>query len=662
MVLNRLRLLRPGLRVLHFAPEWGLVKKFSELSGELYTPCDLDLTRYKSSYTRIYQVDMCHDLRKLPCQSFDVIIHNHVLEHVCCSVEDVLTELDRILAYGGQQFFSVPIRGEETLEDLSPNLTDIDRARLFGQHDHVRIFGQRDILNLLRKVWGSDQPYIFPTDWFSKEQLEAIGLPSDSWSKLDYNTIFYRVKSQTVSWASSRLHNNGKSETKEHAISIIQPSSLYNLGKAWGCNSVNCTPFRSKGLFTHAGIQFGGFYDPSGDAVFFARDLKDNRLRWGKIPNSKKPFDAHNIISMAADRTGRLHVALGGHISKMIYARSVEPYSVEQFEIKPLDEQREDDEKLTYPTFVSLRNGDLLLLHRVGGLPGGDLSIKRYDIDKDCWIADSLPLLTGPLNQPGGATPYINVPVVGEDGCVGLFYVWRLLRGAGPEERVINAGVYYAESHDGLQTLETIGGFSLARPVTPQTSETVHAVPFDGNLINQTGACFTRQGWPVYAGYWNDLDGVPQIGIIFYTGRTWRVQQSYCNTTRFHLSGRGTLPIPLSRPIVVCDKDDCLYLLFRSHEHSGALMAYILFPPDYAFETGGFCKLWNEDLGYYEPVIDTSALVERGVLSLYLQFCGFRADGHAGNPAPAEAIVAEWPLQAIKGNPAVNFSLICSKH
>jgi SAM-dependent methyltransferase len=76
-----------------------------------------------------------------PSDYFDVILCSHVLEHV---PEDrkAMAELFRVLKPGGWAILQVPIGpAEETFED--PTVTDpVERARLFGQFDHVRLYGR----------------------------------------------------------------------------------------------------------------------------------------------------------------------------------------------------------------------------------------------------------------------------------------------------------------------------------------------------------------------------------------------------------------------------------------------------------------------------------------------------------------------------------------
>ena len=75
-------------------------------------------------------------------QTFDVVLANHVLEHI----EDdarAASELHRVLKPGGWAILQVPIamKLDETRED--PGVTSPEeRERVFGQRDHVRLYAR----------------------------------------------------------------------------------------------------------------------------------------------------------------------------------------------------------------------------------------------------------------------------------------------------------------------------------------------------------------------------------------------------------------------------------------------------------------------------------------------------------------------------------------
>jgi SAM-dependent methyltransferase len=195
LVLKKMDILKPDIRVLHIAPEYFLLKPLKNLCGDYYHPCDINPGRYTNKIANIYQLDLCHDLEKLPSNCFDLIIHNHVLEHIPCSVEATLQSLIRVMKDGGHQFFTVPFRGDCTKEDLSNNLSDEERTQQFGQSDHLRIFGSKEFPEMLKLVLNRDEFIIKPSDIAQKEEMAEAVIPVDIFNDMiDGNTIFYFQK------------------------------------------------------------------------------------------------------------------------------------------------------------------------------------------------------------------------------------------------------------------------------------------------------------------------------------------------------------------------------------------------------------------------------------------------------------------------------------
>lgn len=132
-----------ALKVLHFAPEQAFYKRFRSLKNLDYTTTDLN------SPLADVKADICN----LPFKDnvFDFILCNHVLEHIPNDTK-AMQELYRVLKPNGTGIFQIPqdLSREITFEDNS--ITDKkERAKIFGQYDHVRIYG-RDYFDKLRSV------------------------------------------------------------------------------------------------------------------------------------------------------------------------------------------------------------------------------------------------------------------------------------------------------------------------------------------------------------------------------------------------------------------------------------------------------------------------------------------------------------------------------
>ncbi len=132
-----------NLKVLHFAPEQCFLKRFRKLKHIDYTTTDL------LSPIADVKADICN----LPFEnnSYDVILCNHVLEHIPDDTK-AMQELYRVLKPSGWGIFQIPqdLNRKTTFEDNT--ITDkSERAEIFGQYDHVRIYG-RDYFDKLRSV------------------------------------------------------------------------------------------------------------------------------------------------------------------------------------------------------------------------------------------------------------------------------------------------------------------------------------------------------------------------------------------------------------------------------------------------------------------------------------------------------------------------------
>ena len=131
------------LEVLHFAPEQCFLKRFRSLKNITLTTTDLE------SPIADVKADICN----LPFKdnSYDVILCNHVLEHIPDDTK-AMQELYRVLKPNGWGIFQIPQDLSRTTTFEDDTITDkTERAKIFGQYDHVRIYGL-DYFDKLRTI------------------------------------------------------------------------------------------------------------------------------------------------------------------------------------------------------------------------------------------------------------------------------------------------------------------------------------------------------------------------------------------------------------------------------------------------------------------------------------------------------------------------------
>lgn len=131
---KRTRFFSDHMKVLHIAPEQCFYKRFRKMTNLTYLTADLESPI----------ADIILDVQNMPFvdNDFDIVICNHVLEHVQDD-RKALAEIFRVLKRGGFAILQVPLAYdmETTIED--PSISDpAERQKRFRQKDHYRLYGK----------------------------------------------------------------------------------------------------------------------------------------------------------------------------------------------------------------------------------------------------------------------------------------------------------------------------------------------------------------------------------------------------------------------------------------------------------------------------------------------------------------------------------------
>ena len=178
-------------RIAHFAPEKQIGSKLAALCGRNYEPYDLFPEKFP--FMKVRTFDLCRDLPKLETGTYDVVLHNHVIEHVPCNYTMVLLGLHQLLRPGGFHVFSCPVQDGYTRGDLNPDMPEEARRKRFGQSDHLRRFGRADFDATLGMVLGLQSSYSL-ADHVPEADLLRANIPPARWT-IESGTVFVVRKS-----------------------------------------------------------------------------------------------------------------------------------------------------------------------------------------------------------------------------------------------------------------------------------------------------------------------------------------------------------------------------------------------------------------------------------------------------------------------------------
>lgn len=395
-------------------------------------------------------------------------------------------------------------------------------------------------------------------------------------------------------------------------ISCVHAQHLSPIGEGWAGNSINTVVFRKNSVVSYKEFQYAAYYDSSGHVVVAKRKLSTDDWEIKQTPLTGNIKDAHNSISIIVDGDGFLHIAWNHHANALHYTKSIQPGS-----LKFITEQKmtgSDEQKVTYPEFYKLADGDLLFLYRDGVSGKGNLILNRYHLKTKTWERVNSDLLDG----EGSRNAYWQA-CVDDKGSFHLSWVWRE-----SADVFTNHDLCYARSDDGGKTWKQSSGKDYGLPITVTNAECIVHIPQGSELINSTGISTNEKGEPYIATYWRQEGSkIPQYHLVYFNGRKWNVKQVSDRTTPFSLSGTGTKKIPVSRPQVLIYKQ-ITFIIFRDEERGNKVSVF--YNDDSTLDRWKIKDLNSFSVGQWEPSFDTELWKTKKILNLFVQFTG-QGDG-----------------------------------
>ncbi len=224
-----------------------------------------------------------------------------------------------------------------------------------------------------------------------------------------------------------------------------------------------------------------------------------------------------------------------------------------------------------------------------------------------------------------------------------------------------NHDLNFAKSFDGGVTWQRFNGVPYDLPIskagesgdTNSIAQIIVPIPQNYSLINQAGMCLDASNNPVVATWWAPGSGTNnfrrQYMIAFPdTNGVWQTRQISNRTN----DPPGTMELDsvvrdLGRPVVVCDKQNRLVVLYRDNVGSNGLT--VAYTPPYSVDpqrtNWTTIDLTTDNLGNYEPVIDLARWQRDNVLDVVYQASD--GEGYTALTNNASPIgVLEWDVTA----------------
>jgi hypothetical protein len=404
------------------------------------------------------------------------------------------------------------------------------------------------------------------------------------------------------------------------------------LAKGWAKNAVNAVIFRRNSVVTHKETQYVAYYDADGFVVLAKRKLGSMKWEIRKTQYTGNIKDAHNSISIMVDGDGYLHMSWDHHNDPLRYCRSKTPGSLELTATMPMTGKKED--KVTYPEFYRLSNGNLLFLYRDGASGRGNLMMNHYDLRTQEWTQRQNAFIDG----EGQRNAYWQM-CTDTMGAIHISWVWRETG-----DVATNHDLGYAKSTDGGKTWQKSNGERYRLPITVGNAEYAALIPQGSELTNQTSMCSDSKGRPYIATYWRPQGTqVPQYHLVFHDGVKWQTLQISNRTTPFSLSGRGEKRVPISRCQILADSNgptDKAYIIFRDIERKDRVSVAIC--EDLLKKKWRIQDLTDFPVGMWEPSYDTELWKRSKVLHVFQQYVGQGDGGELENIPPQVISILEW--------------------
>jgi beta-glucanase (GH16 family) len=479
----------------------------------------------------------------------------------------------------------------------------------------------------------------------------------------------------------------GTTSTQTFNVTVtIPPASNVSFSPvgtgAYAAGDVNSCAIATDNLITdvRSGFQFVAYYDSLGHIIIGRRTVGSSSWQTfdsGLAVPTGDLGDDHNVIAIAVDSAGFMHMSWDMHNVALKYAISNAPVTGATLSGLAFTQQTEavapslfpdagaTTNEVTYPQFYNIPNSNsLLFVYRNGGAGGGsgngDEYFDVYSPASKTWTNNLV--ING---EQTSVNAYLNRLAFDPNGTLLMSWTWR----ATPNWQT-NSNILFAQSpDDGTTWYEQGGGTQYTLPIiqsgSPASSvaQVIETIPQNSSFINQTSMTVNANGNPIIATWLDPSSTNPnrQYVLYYYQNGQWRSSQISTRTSDTSIDSSGADVRDLGRPIVLVDKEGRVLVVTRSEDSAMGSYANPATPNNdivvsYCSDLSAANPTWNSvtldttNMGAWEPTYDSALWASQNKLSLV-----FEPVGLAGE-SPSAIQTLDWDEQAFFGPPISNGS------
>jgi hypothetical protein len=466
----------------------------------------------------------------------------------------------------------------------------------------------------------------------------------------------------------------------------------------YGAGDVNSCAIAVNNLITDpaSNYQFTAFYDTSRNLIIGRRALGSNTWQTfnsGISIASTEITDDHNVIALAVDSAGYMHVSWDMHNVTLNYGISTAPVTTPTLGSVTFNQQTAASaptlfpnaggttNEVTYPQFYRIPNSNnLLFTYRNGGAGGGSGNGNQYfDVYNPATHAWTNQLVIN--GEQTNVNAYLNSLAYDSHNNLLMTWTWR----ATPNWQT-NSNILFAQSPDNGTTWYRQGGTTqYALPIlqnttaggtAAQVAQVVKAIPQNSSFINQTSMTIDGNDHPLVATYWapnwnpatSSGDPNRQYMLVYYDGSQWRTSQVSHRTSDTAIDTGGGDVRDLGRPIVLTDPQGRVLVVTRSEDTSMGSYSNAAVRNDIVVYWNTLASLdsagpaaWQQitldaaPMGAWEPTYDSTLWATKHELDLFYEPVGL--SGETSNTVQ----VLQWNEPAyFAGVPEPTSGVVCA--